>query len=125
MSEKSLTGVHEEPAGGEIVRLWAGLLGPPMIALADLSLHYAMTGWVCRTGRSWIFDLLTIVALILVALTTLLAWHEWKKIGQRDAGETVRGRRTLMAAGGLTNGAFFTLVIVATAIPNFLLRGCP
>jgi hypothetical protein len=125
MSEKSLTGVREEPDGGEIVRLWAGLLGPPVIALADLSLHYALAGWVCRTERPWVLDLLTIVSLILVAGTTFLAWHEWKKIGQRDAGETVRGRRTLMALGGLINGAFFTLVIVATAIPNFVLRHCP
>jgi hypothetical protein len=125
VSETNLTGVREEPSGGEIVRLWIGLLGPPVIWLADLAISYALVSSVCKSGNSWILDLITILALLLTVLTTFIAWREWNKIGQRDAGETVRGRRTLMALGGLTNGAFFILVIVATAIPNIVLRSCP
>lgn len=117
--------VRGEVTGGEIVRLWVGLLGPPVIWLCDLTANYALTRWSCANDRAWVLDAVSLLALVLVALTSFVAWGEWKKLGERDAGETIGGRRRLMAIGGLTNGGFFAVVIVATAIPNFVLRSCP
>lgn len=119
------TGVRERPDGREIVRLWSGLLGPPVIWLAALSANYALTGVACAGERAWILDLVNIAAMLLVGLTTFIAWRSWREIGGGDAGETVEGRRRLMALGGMANGAFFAIVILATAVPTFVLRSCP
>lgn len=119
------TGVRTRPDRSEIVQMWTGLLGPPVIWLSALSANYALTDLACSSGRAWILDLVNLSAVILVAITTFIAWRCWRRIGGGDAGETVEGRRKLMALGGMANGAFFTIVIIATAIPTFVLRGCP
>lgn len=125
MSDGKARFAGPRPRGRDIVRFWTGFLGPPVIWLCDLAISYALADWVCGSGRAWILDAVAATALALVALTTWLSWRLWRDLGGGDAGETVRGRRRLGAIGGMTNGAFFAVVIIATAIPNFVLRGCP
>ena len=120
----SLTGVKAKPARREIIRVWAGLLGPPVIWLIALSVNYALAHRVCEGGPAWPMHVVTGAALLLVAGTTWISWQSWKELGVHDAGETVLGRRRLMAIGGLTNGAFFALAILGTAIPHLVLHGC-
>lgn len=114
------------PDRRELTRLWGGLLIPPIAWLIDLQISYAIAGWVCETGRHWIIDVTTLITLLITLAAGALSLGTWRMIEPAaDDADPRSGRTRLMAIGGMVNAAFFALVIVATAIPNFMLRSCP
>lgn len=114
------------PDRRELTRLWSGLLVPPFAWLIDLQISYAIAGWVCETGRHWIIDVTTAVTLLITVAAGMVALGTWRELEPAgDDADQRRGRTRLMAIGGMVNAAFFALVIIATAIPNVILRSCP
>lgn len=114
----------EPPGRNEILRLWAGFLLPPLAWLLDLQVNYALAGWVCDTGRSWVLDVVTVVALFICVAGGALSWMSRRFIDEH-AGAPERERTRLFVIAGIANALFFGLVIIATAIPNVILRSCP
>lgn len=112
------------PKGKEIASFWTAFLAPPVVFLTMVSVNYALSGWACRTGHLWVLHAIVIAALTIDVATTFLAWRLWRGLGGGDAGEAMSGRRRLMAIGGLTNGAFFALAIVAADVAIVVLGGC-
>src|SRR5437868_4167533 len=66
---------------GRSIALWAGVLGAPAVWGLQQLIGYAIAHWVCVKQAQVIPHLLTIVALILVALATFLSWRDWKTAG--------------------------------------------
>lgn len=114
----------EPPSKKEVLRLWSGFLLPPLAWLLDLQLNYSLTGWVCESGKSWVLDVVTVGALLVCAAGGVLSWMS-RRIIDEHRGRPERERTRLFVVAGVANAVFFGLVIVATAIPNVILRSCP
>jgi hypothetical protein len=105
--------------------LWVGLLSGPTAWALDLGISYALVKWACAADRSHSLRLLSVAALVMVAGGALLSWQALRTSrGEPDDGGTPRQRARFMAVLGLTSSALFTLAIVASAVPRWMLDAC-
>jgi hypothetical protein len=106
--------------------LWTGILAGPVAWALDLSVSYALVKWVCMNQRDGILHLLTVVALIVVAGGAVVSWFALERTAAdapTDGGEP-RQRARFMAILGLASSALFAMLIVANAIPHWVLDAC-
>jgi hypothetical protein len=96
--------------------LWAGILAGPAAWATDLVASYAVVQWTCRHQR---YDVLHLVTVAAVAVTLAGALAAWRALQQSSA-----DRPRFMGVLGLSMSAFFVLVIVAEAIPRWVLNAC-
>lgn len=109
-----------------LIRLWAGVLLPPLGWVADLLSRYLMLRWVNVHDVRWPLHLATAVCLAVVALGGLLSWRTLaagRRIRRGDdaMADTARDGRITMGLWGLGLGLFFLLLILAQAFPSFVL----
>ena len=106
--------------------LWAGLLAPPVAALLQQSVSYALVPGLCWSGREWLLHLVSLLALAVTVGTGALSWRNWQAAGARweddGAGALPRGR--LMAAVGILISGHSALVVVAQWIAVFVHSTC-
>jgi len=101
------------------LKLWAGILAGPSAWVAQLSLVYPIAQLACHAGfapqhpRS--LHAISIAALVLITVGAALSWQLRNRNGQR-----VR----FMAQLGLLMCALFTLVVIATWVPPFIIHNC-
>jgi hypothetical protein len=106
--------------------LWTGILAAPAVWLFSFEANFALAPWACDFKNKLALFLVTILALILVAGSGLLAWREWNAVGKEWPGGAggALARERIMAGAGLLMSAMFFSVIVAQAIPNLILGAC-
>jgi hypothetical protein len=113
-----------EGVGAALV-LWAGILGPPVVFLVDLTLSYALAYWACSSGHRVVLDLVTLCAL---AIVFLCGWNAWRLLEGSPGADPQgghRGDRTrFMAQVGLLTSALFTLAVLAFAVPRLVIGPC-
>jgi hypothetical protein len=109
-----------------LVRLWAGVLLPPLGWVADLLSRYLLVRWVNVHDVRWPLHLATAICQALVAAGALLSWRTLAA-GRRlrrvenPIAETARDARVTMGLWGLGLALFFLLLILAQAFPSFVL----
>jgi len=96
--------------------LWSGILVPPIAFLINLQVNYSLVPWVCVTGRAFTLHLATGGTIALAACGGLASWSAWRRDGEP--------RSRFMAVWGLMMSAVFFVVIIAQAIPIFMLDPC-
>jgi hypothetical protein len=96
--------------------LWAGILVPAIAFLLNLQINYSLVPWVCVTGKAFALHAATAGTIALAGSGGLASWTAWRR-------ET-EGRSRFMAIWGLMMSALFFVVIVAQAIPIFMLDPC-
>jgi cytochrome c biogenesis factor len=94
--------------------LWTGILGPPLAWAGDETISYALTKWACGHQASLLLHALTLVTLGLVAASAVVGW----------SAERENERARFMGVLGLLTAAFFVFVVIATAIPKWVLDVC-
>lgn len=106
--------------------LWWGFLAGPFGWTVHLGLSYPVVAYVCRSGATWILHAATVLSLLIVASGTWTAWRNWRAIGapRSTHGADLVGRTRFMAIAGLALCAAFTLLILAEAVPNYLIGPC-
>ncbi|MBV8550543.1 MAG: hypothetical protein JOY54_04530 [Acidobacteriaceae bacterium] len=106
--------------------LWIALLGGPIVWLISFETNFALAPWACIFQTKLALHVISIVALVLAAVSGLLAWQEWKGLSgekeDRPGGSLPRSRS--MALGGVLMSAMFFLVILAQSIPAIVLSAC-
>jgi hypothetical protein len=104
--------------------LITGVFVPPLVWLMHLQANYALASWACRPGHRYVSVLVVVVAVVLTAGAGALAWRSWPS-DEPVAGEPQRieGGR-LLALLALASSLSFLVVLVASAIPIFILRPC-
>jgi hypothetical protein len=106
--------------------LWTGVVGPPLVWFADLTVSYPVSHWACHGGHRSVLFLVTVVALLLTAGSSLAAS---RGLPPRQSATALDGARPadrahFMAVLGLLTSAFFALVLIANAIPRFVFDPC-
>ncbi|MDP9113536.1 MAG: hypothetical protein M3O20_07620 [Acidobacteriota bacterium] len=91
--------------------LATGLILSPMAWFASLEANFALAPLACAGHAKSLLLLISGAALALALASGLLAW-------------TQRHFEKRLALSGTVVSALFSLVIVAQAIPNLMLRGC-
>jgi hypothetical protein len=109
-----------------LVRLWAGVLLPPLGWVADLLSRYLMLRWVNVHDVRWPLHLATVICLAVVAAGALLSWRTLaagRRIRPAEdvLAEAARDGRVTMGWWGLGLSLFFLLLILAQAFPSFVL----
>ncbi len=104
-----------------IGRLWAGVLLAPAAWLAELGLSYALVP--ARHGDGTLAMRLAVAAAAFAITVAggLLSLRSWQRLRSPDPPRDGDGP-LFLAAFGAVSSAFFALVIVATAFPNFVTR---
>jgi hypothetical protein len=106
--------------------LWAGLLVGPLAWGADLMVRYALVHWSCGTQQTVVLKIISAVTLLVVIGAGFVAARAYSQIpagAPTDGGRPI-DRSRFMALGGMLTAALFALVVIAGAIPPWVLDAC-
>jgi hypothetical protein len=108
------------------VLLWLAVLAGPFAWALQQQVSYMITPTACASGRHVFLHLVTLVALLIVGAGAALGWRRWKTApdGSTEKGDPKGSRVRFMALSAVTTCVFFLLVILATEVPNLVLRVC-
>src|SRR5256885_14838892 len=102
-----------------LARLWFGILAGPIAWAIDEVIGYTATAHECSTGSRALLHGLTIVALATCLSGALSAWSARPNIESEESNRT-----DAMAIAGTVLSIAFALVVIATAIPKWILNPC-
>jgi hypothetical protein len=106
--------------------LWLGILAGPIAWALDLVVSYSLVQWTCGGGPPVVLHLVTLFALAIVAGGAASAWRALARVppGAPEDGSQPDQRGRFMAILGLTMCALFALVVIAGAVPRWVLDAC-
>lgn len=106
--------------------LWLGVLGPPVLWLAQFQTNYTLVPWVCAHGHRWTITAVNLAALVVAALLALLSWRNWKTAGVQwpSRARDTATRTRFLSVLGLMSGALFFLAIVAQSLAPLWIDPC-
>jgi hypothetical protein len=110
---------------------WPALLLAPLLALADLSIVYALSMPECETQRIGVVHAVHALFLLAALALTVMAWREARRQAAEtpppaptlDA-DTAPQRRHFVSHVAIGLGALSSLVIAAMWIPPWVLSPC-
>jgi hypothetical protein len=127
----SSTSRRASPDRGDLVRLWAGVLTGPIVALTLLEVQYVLAHVACQARARWFLHVATAVALVLVAGAGHAAWSASRDASPDDHADTAPATLSTrtqqlrwMSLAGMATSAWFVVVIVALEVPVLVLREC-
>jgi hypothetical protein len=94
--------------------LWTGVVGPAVAWASDLTISYAIVKWSCGHQARTTLHMISAIALAAVIGSAIVAWNA----------DRSTERERFMAMLALMMAAFFSALVVATAIPGFVLDVC-
>jgi hypothetical protein len=112
---------------GLLIRLWTGIFAGPILWAADEVIGYSATAHECSTGSEALFHLLTIGALVGCLGGFVLAAQAWRALSGESRPSLSDGTSEwtrVMAVAGMVLSAAFALLVIATAIPKWMLSPC-
>ncbi len=122
-----MTIVRENVGSGEVVPavLWSVLAGPVAWA-ADLGFSYVLAQHSCSTGHSWALHLITGICLVIALSGLVLGFAEFRKFFEpaSEKGGRPIDRAFFFALLGIVFSISFTVVVLAGAVPRWILNPC-
>jgi hypothetical protein len=117
-----MASASHKPDLGLLTRLWAGIFAGPLAWATDEVVGYTVTAHECSTGSSVFLHALTVSALITCGIGLLCAGSTWAPSldPENDRAERIRS----MSLSGIALSLAFAVVILATAIPKWMLSPC-
>ena len=117
---------HSRPRMGMSVGLWIGLLVPPAIWAIQMQLNYWAIRGACVRGSNVRLYAVTVVSLLIVALSAFTAWSSGTRAQERHKGkdETAASSRGFMLELDLLCCAIFFLAVLAQGIAAALFNPC-
>lgn len=106
--------------------VWWCMLAGPLAWAGDLSFSYVLAQHACSTGHHYVLHVITIVC-FLTALTGLVAgFSVHSKVPKEaiDKGPRPMDRTHFQVLFGLVFSAAFAIVIIAGAVPRWILSAC-
>ena len=102
----------------------AAVVGPVAFA-ADLYIRYALVQHACSTGHAYVLHLVSALALAITLAASLFCWRQYIRVRNAgDEGGSELERTHFVALAGVLLGLGCGLLIIANAVPGFLLNPC-
>jgi hypothetical protein len=92
----------------------------------EFIISYSITQHACSTGHHWELHLLSLLSGTAAAGATFIAYRNLRLTSEKERsdGGMPLDRTRFMAITGLMISAFFFVVIIAEAVPRFILSPC-
>jgi hypothetical protein len=104
-------------------RLTLAFLLGPVAALGNVTVSYILTTESCIRDSKLMLHLSAAAFLLLAFAAAALAWSRGRTLGEIEL-EDVRERTQWMISAAIVLAMASAVVIVATEIPNLILRSC-
>ena len=105
--------------------LYYGILAAPTAWMCDEGLSLMLNQHACSTGHFYVLHIITIVATAIALSGFFVALQQLLAVGRgSDDGGSPRDRAYFMAQLGITTSLGFALVILALAVPRWILSPC-
>ena len=106
--------------------LWISVLGGPIVWLSSFEARFALVPWACTFQSKMALFGVFLAALVLCAACGWIGWSRWRALGAN--GPSSEGgafpRSNFMAICGVVLSAGCAMILVAQAIPEFVLGAC-
>ena len=122
----SFTGAHASSVRRLISGNWPALLLAPALALANLSITYALVPPSCERQNGAPLHVVSGAILLLCALFSWQAWRNWRasRNGAVPDGDRLAQRPAFVALVALMVGALSSLAVLAQWFPSWILSPC-
>ena len=116
---------HETP-GRELLAIWTGVVGAPLVFLAHLQIAYMLVPVDCRLETRLFAHSAAVVAIVLAAAAGLLGVRTWRNRGEQwpDTSASIVSRDRFLGAVGTMLAALILVALVAQWIPVFFIGPC-
>ncbi|HLZ34624.1 MAG TPA: hypothetical protein VKP13_11440 [Nitrospira sp.] len=105
--------------------LYYGMLAAPIAWIFDEGLSYMLNQHACSTGHFYVLHIITIVTAAVALSGLFVAFQQLLAAGHgNDDGGSTRDRAYFMARLGIATSLGFSLVILALAVPRWVLTPC-
>jgi hypothetical protein len=106
--------------------LLVGIFTGPVVWAADHTISYALVPHACSTGHHYVLHLATALSLLLTLGGFFLAMSSYNRLarGAHQDGDSIFDRDRFMSILGMAMSIAFCIVIIASAIPRFMLDPC-
>ncbi|HWR15932.1 MAG TPA: hypothetical protein VN577_13980 [Terriglobales bacterium] len=106
------------------VQFYAVAIGP-IAAAVDMGLSYATVYHACSTGHHYVLHVISVVCVLFALSGAYVGWREYQTVREySDDGGHPLDRTHFLALMGVVASIGFALVIVALAVPKFILSPC-
>jgi hypothetical protein len=106
--------------------LWTAVMIGPLAWMLAFGTQFTLSGWTCGLGSKLPLYVVSVAAMILVAIGIVASFSSWRAMGKSWPGESAGPsvRTNVMALSGIALNAFFLVVLIAQTIPHLMLAGC-
>jgi hypothetical protein len=102
-----------------------GVLIGPLTFGADLVISYALVQHACSTGHHYVLHLVTVICFVVTLSGAWLSWRQYQGVSNaNDEGGSPFDRAHFFALVGIASSLWFAVVIIANALPRFILSPC-
>ena len=104
----------------------SSVLAGPIFWLVSFQAKFSWNPLACASQSRLALLAFSVLALILTAASGVLAWRQWKELGEEAStpGGVALGRRRFVAIAGMAFAAGFCIVIFAQSVPDWILGVC-
>ena len=120
------TDVQTFRSGRVMAYLWTGILAGPLAWALDEGIGYSLVPHACSTGHEYVLHVTSALCLLIAAVAFLIAFRMFVLVppsSTEDGGDPI-SRSRFMAIAGMISSAVFFMVMIAEAVPRFILSAC-
>jgi hypothetical protein len=107
--------------------IWWAMCAGPLAWGADLGFSYVLTQHTCSTGHHYVLHVITIVCGLIALSGLAAAWFSYQRVPSHEAedkGSRPLDRTYFQILFGVVFSIAFTVVIIAGAVPRWILSPC-